>query len=327
MAITAGTSEYTLTSEEHNEVAAVLTGPAPGYGPVDPTQAYAKAMRCFPDGMLAKLRDAATATSDSGITLITNLPVGQLESTPYADDEYYARSGRDRLSERVLLAVGESLGTIFAFENERNGVLLTNIVPTVTNREVESSNGSALLLPFHTEDIHQYPYNPDYVVLSCLRDEPGQDVYTNVLNPSMVLPDLPAATVDILRAPLFVTTPPPIYAGQQNRQPEPMPVVSGFESPQALVEFNDTRAITPDAEVALSQFKEACSSTPHRVELRSLPGQVAILDNRRVLHGRGAFVSSFGPDRRWLQRVKVKSGGMWPWRDLTTPSRPRTVRL
>jgi L-asparagine oxygenase len=279
--------------------------------------AYSFGCRHLPKEVIDLLHSFSDDIHGSGLAVIENLPVGELGDTPGSDQEYFARADRDRLSERVLMAVGEQLGSVYAYANERQGFLINNIVPTEGDREVQSSNGSSRLLPLHTEDIHQYPYTPDCVVLFCLREEPDQEAYTQVLDTRAVVEELPDSMRSILQQPLFLTEPPPVYGGAKNRDPQPTPVIQGgAPSYKVQVEFNDTRATTAEAERALEELKTRCSTTSTLLQLKLKAGDLAILDNNKVLHGRGPFASSFGPERRWLQRVKVKTGNLFPWREL-----------
>ena len=270
----------------------------------------------FPREMLDLLWSLSEDADGPGLAIIENLPIGEPGDTPTSDKEYYSRGGRDRFSERILMAVGEQLGTIYAYRNERNGYLVSNVVPTEGDREVQSSNGSALELPLHTEDVHQHPYSPDFVILFCLRDEPGQHAFTHILESRPVVERLPPTIRQTLEQPLFVSEPPPIYAGRNNRTPKPLPVLEGARPHKLQVEFNDTRALGADAQRALEELKRECARADTLIRIDLRPGQAAILNNNKVLHGRGPFTSSFGVKRRWLQRVKVKAGTLWPWREL-----------
>lgn len=288
--------------------------------------AYEFGHRALPAHLVAGLRGAAADIDGAGITVLENLPLGTDADTPQSDDEYFSRSTRDQLTERLLAAVGEHLGSTFAYANERQGRLICNVVPTAAARDIQSSSGSSLVLPLHTEDIHQLPYTPDLVVLFCLREEAGEEAHTLVLDTRTVVKTLSERLDSLLRQPLFVTEPPPIYAAAANRRAQPVPVLYGNSERAVLrIELNDTRGVSPDAESALEEVKAMCSAAPGLVHLRLRPGEMVILDNHKVLHGRGSFASSYGPRSRWLQRVKVKSGTLWPWRDLL--SGPRLVDL
>jgi L-asparagine oxygenase len=279
--------------------------------------AYCFGCRYLPAGVLSVLFALSNDTASSGVAVLDNLPIGELGATPRSDEEYFTERLRDRLSERLLLAVGEQIGVVYAYANERNGTLIANVVPTESARGIQSSNGSARLLPLHTEDLHQYPYTPDFVVLLCLREEDGQDVYTHVLETRGIIDALSPRVRSTLQRPLFVTTPPPIYGTRVNHTVRPIPVIEGGSPSYKLqVEFNDTRALTRQGEQALAELKDCCATAATVLPLKLRAGEMAILDNNKVLHGRAPFTSSFGPERRWLQRAKVKAGNLWPWRHL-----------
>ncbi|KAK9807837.1 hypothetical protein WJX72_010669 [[Myrmecia] bisecta] len=82
------------------------------------------------------------------------------------------------------------------------------------------------------------------------------------------------------------------------------PVLSGPEAaPQLTVNFWDPRALTPGAEAALERLQEVLDMPEVQTCVRLAPGDLLLLDNRRTVHARSAFVPRFDGQDRWLQRL------------------------
>ncbi len=237
------------------------------------------------------IHELKTGVNSVGFAIIKNLPIGEVDVTPDSDIEYFNRTNRDRLSETILVGVGELLGVIFSYCNEKQGILVNNIVPRENSKNIQSSNGSSLVLPLHTEDCHQFPYAPDFIVLFCLKGEVGEGVFTNILNPRNIINSIPSNVIDILCQPLFLTTPPPVYGGRNNRIPQPKPILYGWNPEwQVMVEFNDTKGINHESNEALEAFKTACLESDDLYRLHLQQGDMVILDNNKLMHGRGGFL-------------------------------------
>jgi len=254
-------------------------------------------------------------TNSQGVLLIKNLPIGSdLGPTPN-DQNPVPFLKKSNISESCLVGIGQILGEIFSYKNERNGSLVHNIYPRKSQREVISSEGSEVPLPLHIEDVHLFPYYPIFICFLCLRSELDKEVYTYVLEAKDIVSSLDENTLQILESPLFYSEPPEVFRGQ-SRNSELMPVFQGPRSqPQITLELNDTRAVSPEGKRALDILKEVCSQSSKLILVNLQPGDLLILDNRKVLHGRGAFNSDFCENSRWCQRVLIKSGDLWDWRD------------
>jgi alpha-ketoglutarate-dependent taurine dioxygenase len=66
-------------------------------------------------------------------------------------------------------------------------------------------------------------------------------------------------------------------------------VLEGARPQRLQVEFNDTSALGADAQRALEELKRECARADTLIRIDLKPGQAAILNNNKVLHGRGPF--------------------------------------
>jgi L-asparagine oxygenase len=106
----------------------------------------------------------------------------------------------------------------------------------------------------------------------------------------------------VLAQPRYRTTPPPSF--HRGRATDPHPVFSGaLDDPDVRLDRNATRALDPDAGRVLQRLYRAMEQCMTQLVLQ--PGEMAVLDNRVVLHGRTRFTPRYDGTDRWLHRVYV----------------------
>ncbi|MFE3775122.1 TauD/TfdA family dioxygenase [Streptomyces sp. NPDC059122] len=202
------------------------------------------------------------------------------------------------LTAAMLLLFAGGLGDPAAFAAEKSGALVQDVVPVPGQEEVQGNVG-AVELTFHTENAF-HPHRPDYVMLLCLRSDHEGVAELRTSCARRVLPLLTPGTRETLGRPEFVTEAPPSFgpAGEGTAHA----VLTGDPAdPDWCFDEAATRAVTPEARVALAELAEVAHRTYTAVRLR--PGDLAIVDNRVTLHGRSAFTPRYDGRDRWLQRT------------------------
>jgi L-asparagine oxygenase len=283
-------------------------------------ESYSMIRKYLPDPAFDEVANLKGDFDSEGYLLIQNLPNDQeLGSAP--NDTIAIRKKKSFVSESCLVGIGQIIGEIFGYKNENNGCLIHNVYPQKYHRQAISNAGSEVALPLHTEDVHVFPYSPDFVGIYCLRSEPNCNVFTYILSVKSVLSNLSPEVLEILRLPLFYVEPPQSFGGSSQRSKE-IPVIHGsYQYPHITTEFTDMRGIRPDASEALEIFKDACNKSPSLRRISLEPGELIIFDNRKVIHGRSPFRASFSKEGRWCQRIFIKCGDLWNWRDELHTSR------
>jgi L-asparagine oxygenase len=148
----------------------------------------------------------------------------------------------------------------------------------------------------------------DYVAFFCLRPDHERIAGTTLSSIHSVLPLLSAAAVHVLRQPRYKTTvdasflpglghPGPLYVG-------PFPVLTG-PAKRLLVraDFAETSGLDAEAQAALGELQTATEKVA--VTVRLAAGDLIIIDNRRVFHGRTGFVARWDDADRWLLRTSI----------------------
>lgn len=251
-----------------------------------------------PARLIEAIRSFRHDAGVDGTLTVANLPlaVDSLPPTPTVPDSVEPRATGPAT---VAVLLGQQLGEVIAYRDEKGGSLVQNVVP-VPSLAASQSNGGSVPLEFHTENAF-HPNRPDYVGLLCLRPAHQDRVGTRVAAIRRAYPLLGEADRTVLREPRFATAAPPSFrsAGDSDQHP----VLTGGDDPDIRVDFHATSALDSRAAAALSRLRDALAEVSADLVLR--PGEMVFLDNRLVVHGRSAFSPRYDGRDRWLHRVFV----------------------
>jgi hypothetical protein len=254
---------------------------------------------------------------EHGALLLTGLPVGDPPATPARPD---AAVAKDRASEMVLLTIARRLGEPIGYVQEHGGGIVQNIVPARHDEHRQLSTSSAVTLEWHTETAF-HPHKPRYLLLLCLRGDPGARTLLSSL--AHVLPSLDEDAVRILQSPRFRTRPDTSFLSDDAAEPgelgPPMSVITAGE-PGASFTYDEDLMVGVDdeAQAVLDRLGELVRSHASAIALES--GDLLVVDNLRSVHARSAFRARFDGSDRWLQRAFVVS-------DLAPSAAERTGRI
>lgn len=255
--------------------------------------------RALPAGLVGVLENFRKVSEPTGCLLIRGLPVGDLPPTPAHPT---APTAKDLSTERLLLAIAASLGEPVGYQPEHGGSIVQNIVPVPALAARQTSTSSKVELMFHTEAAF-HPHRPRYLLLFCLRGDPAAQ--TTISSLHAALPHLDQGIVDILfqnRFRCFVDE--SYLQGRANQLGDPMAVLTGArDRPQMVFDEDLMIGMDPEADLALRALGQAL--TKHHGGVVLEPGDLVVLDNDVVVHGRSPFTPRFDGADRWLQRTFV----------------------
>jgi len=264
-------------------------------------QQAAIASDSLPEPISERLHEFYLHGNEEGVILLTNCP-----QEPGITNIPTPQGPSDKqgfVSEACLAIIAARLGQIFGYVQIENGVLFQNIVPKPGMEREQSYTSSLVELHFHTEQ-HFHPHTPDYLMLYCLRSAVGAEtVFASV---RQLIKVLDQHYLDILFEPLYRTGIDYIF-GNTNTEPGNGPIMSvlyGDHKDPFLRYCEDLMVVvTPEAQTALKELRSAINKVTQSVCLS--PGDLLVVDNRRVVHGRSPFTPLFNGKDRWLQRSKV----------------------
>jgi Fe(II)/alpha-ketoglutarate-dependent arginine beta-hydroxylase len=257
----------------------------------------------LPVRLLEILNRFRCSETNSGALILKGFSVSEdmLEATP-------DNTGKeiDELSAKregfYLMLLSSFLGDAMGWSNQRNGGLINNIIPLKSDGAEQLSTGSLVELDWHTEEAF-HPYRADYLALMCLRNH--DNVPTVVASVCDI--QLDAAVKEVLFEERYVFETDKNFSGTASGEPKKEAVLFGdFSAPYIRIDPSFMKVASSDdtrARNALDIIAEAIKSKLQDVSLNQ--GDVIIIDNYRVVHGRKSFVPKFDGKDRWLKRINI----------------------
>lgn len=268
----------------------------------------------LPSGIRDRVAQFRADAHPSGCLLLRCLPIGKLPRTPSAPTE---PTNKSNATELLLLSVAALLGDAVGYQPEHGGDVVQNIVPVKESSGRQTSTSSKVNLMFHTEAAF-HPHRPKYLLLLCLRGDP--QARTTVASVQVALAHLDPSVIEVLFEPRFRCAVDESYLhGRSNTLGAPIAVLSGtFANPSMVFDEDLMVGIDEEAERVLHLLGQALSAHHDGVVLES--GDLVIIDNDMVVHGRSPFTPRFNGLDRWLQRAFVVT-------DLAMSAGERTGRM
>ena len=239
-----------------------------------------------------------------GALLVRNLPVDpSLPDTP-------ARGKRPAdktsfVSEGCILGVGQLLGHLFGYTNEKEAELVHQIAP-VRGRETAASNeGSKADFGPHTE-CGALSMIPTYLLLTCLRADAGGAAATFLMEARDLCRRLSPDDLAALFQPHFQMEIPESF-GSADQWSAPGAILRGsVEMPELWYDRDGMRGTTPEAQAVLDRVHALAADPSVQRQAVLRPGDILVLDNRKTVHGRRPFTPRYDGRDRWFQRVYLQ---------------------
>jgi L-asparagine oxygenase len=207
----------------------------------------------------------------------------------------------------MLLLLGSVLGRPFGWAGQQNGRLVHDILPTRGQEAEQTGASSSVVLSPHTEDAF-HPERAHLVVLASLRNPDGIGTSTACVRHV----DIDPADRAILTRPRLPILPDSSYGDDHGAALVAPPVSTLWERRDGLCSRFDP-AYTP-----LDRADEAFRAAYRRLDgaltaalspVPTRPGDVLVLDNDTVVHGRAPFTPRYDGTDRWIKRVNVRLPG------------------
>ena len=270
-----------------------------GFDDVQLVELAKQSIEELPSGLRAQVEAFGHTPPPAGCMLLRGLPVGVVPPTPA---EPTLPTDKGVATELLLLTIASLLGEPVGYLPEHGGDVVQNIVPVRAAASEQTSTSSAVDLMFHTEAAF-HPHRPRYLLLFCLRGD--SDARTTFASVHHALAYLDRATIDVLFERRFRCAVDASYLnGRENDFGPPMAVLTGtITDPHMVFDQDLMMGADEEAEDALIALGAALSAHHDGVVLE--PGDMLIIDNDMVVHGRSPFSARFDGTDRWLQRAFV----------------------
>jgi L-asparagine oxygenase len=259
----------------------------------------------LPSALSRELEAVARDSDEHGFRLVDLLAPDDIGQLPDSPTEEVPTLPDNDWTAGLLYLIAERLGTLVGYADEKNGVLIHDVCPA-RGKETFVENVGAGDLGLHTENVH-HPMRPDYLALLCLRADHDRIGELCVGQVRAVVRELSPDVLDVLRQPRFHSLYPTSFGlDEAGNRPcsEPHPILRG--RPDAVtIRFNrhNTSGTDGEAERALRVFESALNRVSLRIKL--VPGQLVVVNNSLVVHGRTPFRPRYDGADRWLRRCYV----------------------
>ncbi|MDQ0776340.1 L-asparagine oxygenase [Streptomyces aurantiacus] len=245
---------------------------------------------------------------------LKNIPQGGIGdlTTPETFGPSHYHPSEDHI---LYLALMNSIGYPVGWSTQQGGRLLNDIMPMHHRADIaNSSNGYVHDFSFHTEDAF-HPKPPDFFSLYCVRRSTGPGLTLAAID----LDTIDEALIAELRRPAYQIRPNPSQAAWDGLFPMLAPIVTGpIERPTLRFNGGNATACGTDKEAALAVEQLDIHLNTNIVKLDIEPGDVTIVDNQRVTHGRDSYAPQFDGRDRWLLRLVTYESLRLVWSDYQT---------
>jgi hypothetical protein len=262
----------------------------------------------LPTGLMRRLTALlGTPTEWNGYRVLRGLFADLGEPGPTPTHWSEPTGAADVPYDLALALVGRLLGEVFGWTNQQDGRLVHNILPSPGQETQQVGASSTLALAWHTEDGF-HPERADFLLLACLRNP--DRIGTRLAS----IRDIELSGTDAahLGRPQLVIDPDDSYEPDPRQGDHALGIRTVWGTQDARCVRYDpsyTRLLTPDADFTQAYARLQPAFDRHAVEVDLAPGDLLLIDNDVMVHGRSAFPPRYDGTDRWIKRVLVRSGG------------------
>jgi len=234
-----------------------------------------------------------------GHILIRKIPTADKPSTPSDNTHHF---GEKTAMAKIQALFNQNLGEMVAYEAEGYGRLFQDMVPNQQLSQTQTSLSSNVELEIHTEQAFS-SLKPDYLSLACLRGD--QNAKTYVFHKNTLLENLSEEKIEMLYKPLWK-----IGVDMSFKMNNSVNFLEGNVRGPISILDKETGAFVFDQDLMYGIIEEAENLKKEIIEIYRRKkseivleeGDIVILDNRCVVHGRSPFTPKYDGSDRFIVR-------------------------
>ena len=259
-------------------------------------------MMIVPDRLLKAVNNLHLC--EEGYILIRDVCIKDTKNIPTPPDN------KQHIGERTNIAkvqgfINGLLGEMVAYEAEGEGYLYQDMVPNRALANTQTSLSSGVELEVHTEQAFS-DLKPDYLSLACIRGNPEAKTY--IFHKNTLIKNMSREKVEKLYEPLWM-----IGVDQSFKMDKQFEFVNGdVRGPIPIIDrktgylvFDQDLmyGITEDAEELKREIINLYRAYKREIVLEE--GDILIIDNRHMVHGRSPFKPRYDGKDRFIVRSFV----------------------
>lgn len=247
------------------------------------------------------------ADPEHGLFVLSGLPVHDAELGP--TPSHWARASEVRTAcwDMVMMLLGSVMGRVFGWEGQQGGKLVHNIVPAKGHEQEQTGMSSTVPLSAHSEDAF-HPERAHLLMLGCLRNHDSVGTSAACVR-QVELDDTDRA---LLSTPTLPILPDDSYSYDAQAHGNPPLIPTLWENADGTCTrfdpaYTPLDDATPRFRGAYGRLSEELRRVTTHVQLA--PGDVLVIDNDAIVHGREPFQARYDGTDRWLKRVNIRVPG------------------
>lgn len=262
----------------------------------------------LPEAVRTALRPPVSA---AGAAIVSRLPLRDEELGPTPRDWRQAAAWSGDPAHRhasfqldiTMLLLARAAGAPFGWQGQQNGRMVNNIVPSPGHEHEQSGASSTTLLTPHTEDAF-HPRRAHLLMLGCLRNP--DRIGTTVSSVRQVR--LNERQRRRLSEPTLPILPDVSYGTDFHRYPATPLATIGDHDGRPTLRYDPAYTPLADADAEFRSAYTHLGSELERVCRTAVlaPGELLLVDNDVVVHGRVPFTPRYDGTDRWLKRVNIR---------------------
>ncbi|MGW0121543.1 TauD/TfdA family dioxygenase [Streptomyces sp. NPDC003327] len=244
--------------------------------------------------------------TDDGLFVLRGLPLDDtaIGATPLS----WAAAGDDGAEwDVLLLLLATVMGNPLAWAGQQEGRFVHNIVPSPGHEREQTGASSSTLLSPHTEDAF-HPGRAHLLMLGCMRNHDRVATTAASIRKVRLAPE----DVALLSRPELPILPDDAYAEAKDFDGTPPKVPTLWQSEDGPTlrfdpAYTPLDQAVPAHRAAYARLEDELARVSVAVSLE--PGDVLVVDNDLVVHGRVPFRARYDGTDRWLKRASVRVPG------------------
>jgi L-asparagine oxygenase len=251
----------------------------------------------LPSRIKKELEKFKKSGHEYGALLIRNLPNEPFVITPKDNKEHI---GETTILANVQALFNEYIGHMVSYEAEGDGYLFQDMVPNKELRKTQTSLGSNVELELHTEQAFS-DYRPDYLSLACIKGD--KRAYTFFLHVNQILEQMTDDEIHYLEKEKWKIGVDMSFAlnGCDFAARGPLSILKYNGQHYDLVFDQDLlMGMSITSSKMIGEIVDIYYKCRNGYVLR--PGEILMLDNNKVLHGRSPFQPKFDGNDRFIVR-------------------------
>lgn len=287
--------------EDEKEILTILANSFKDVSPTNKIEGFIEIAKNIslrlPSRIKCELEKFTKSGHEYGALLIRNLPNDTFVITPKDNKEHI---GETTILARIQALFNEYMGHMVSYEAEGDGYLFQDMVPNKELINTQTSLGSNVELELHTEQAFS-DYRPDYLSLACIKG--NKHAYTFFLHVNQIIEQMTDEEIRYLEKKKWKIGVDMSFAlnGCDFAARGPLSILKYNGQHYDLVFDQDLlMGMSITSSKMIGEIVDIYYKCRNGYVLQ--PGEILMLDNNKVVHGRSPFQPNFDGNDRLIVR-------------------------